>query len=42
MDAADHFRDVLHHVLDSEADIVTKVDLSIERSVGVAGNPVDA
>jgi uncharacterized protein (TIGR03086 family) len=35
-------RDVLAHVLDSEAEIVGKVGLSIERSVQVADDPAGA
>lgn len=35
-------RDVLAHVLDTEADIVTRVGLSIERTVDVATDPVAA
>jgi len=35
-------RDVLSHVLDSEADIVTKVGLSIERSVDLTDDPIAA
>ena len=35
-------RDVLAHVLDSEASAVTKVGLSIERSVDVRDDPVAA
>jgi uncharacterized protein (TIGR03086 family) len=35
-------RDVLSHVLDSEADVVTKVGLSIERSVNLTDDPVAA
>jgi uncharacterized protein (TIGR03086 family) len=35
-------RDVLSHVLDSEADVVTKVGQSIERTVDVSDDPVTA
>lgn len=35
-------RDVLSHVLDSEADVVTRVGLSIERSVDLTDDPVAA
>lgn len=35
-------RDVLAHVLDTEADIVTRVGLSIERTVDVDADPVAA
>lgn len=35
-------RDVLEHVLASEAEAVTKVGLSIDRSVDVDQNPIDA
>ncbi len=35
-------RDVLSHVIDSEADIVTKVGLSLKRSIDVTDDPVAA
>lgn len=35
-------RDVLTHVLDSEADVPTKVGLTVERSADVAADPVGA